>query len=71
MTISLRVLLIHVLMGLGVLATTLAASAAPPTVQYSPGYDARLAEQRKALAASHQLAPIALPRPHVRKKRHR
>jgi hypothetical protein len=38
--------------------------AAPPTVTPSPGYDARLAEQRAAMSAP---AAISRPRPHGRR----
>ncbi|MEH2473930.1 hypothetical protein V1281_004885 [Nitrobacteraceae bacterium AZCC 2161] len=34
------------------------AVAAPPTVQPSPGYDARLAERRAAMSAAQAPAPI-------------
>ena len=71
MTTLLKILLLNALVGASVLAATSAASAAPPTVQYSPGYDARLAEQRKARLGLQQLAPIPQPGPHIRKKRHR
>jgi hypothetical protein len=44
------------------------AKAAPPTAQYSPGYEARLAEARKAaqLRAQHELV-VTLP---IRKRYH-
>lgn len=44
------------------------ADAAPPTAQYSPGYEARLAEARKAaqLRAQHGLV-VTLP---IRKRHH-
>lgn len=44
------------------------ANAAPPTAQYSPGYEARLAEARKAaqLRAQHGLV-VTLP---IRKRYH-
>jgi hypothetical protein len=44
--------------------------AAPPTVTPSPGYDARLQEQRAASATIHQPA-IPVPRPIPRHRRHR
>lgn len=53
------------------LATMLPANAAPPTVTPSPGYDARLQEQRAAAAMDRPAAPD--PRPvsrHVVKRRH-
>jgi hypothetical protein len=56
------------LIALTVASMAVAASAAPPTVQYSPGYDARLAEQRKAIAASRQLAPATRPTSRIKRK---
>jgi hypothetical protein len=51
-----------------IVAAVAPAQAAPPTVQYSPGYDARLAEARKAaqIAAQRRLVVV----PHL-KKQHR
>ena len=51
------------------------AHAAPPTVVPSPGYDARLQEQRAAMSARSggQAAPVTpqlKPRHHKRHKRH-
>ena len=46
---------------------TATAIALPPTVTNSPGYEARLAESRKARAA--QAATAAQPQPQHRKKR--
>ena len=44
---------------------TASAQAAPPTVVPSPGYDARLQEQRAAsAAASASVAKQVAPRPH-------
>jgi hypothetical protein len=43
------------------------ASAAPPTVTPSPGYDARLEEQRKANSTARVVAPVA-PSPHSPRK---
>jgi hypothetical protein len=56
-------------------AWLLRASAAPPTVTPSPGYDARLQEARSAAnAASHPAATGAVSSPviarHVKKTRH-
>jgi hypothetical protein len=51
------------------------AQAVPPTVTPSPGYDARLQEQRKAAAGSSStvvqpVAPIATPPRHHGKRKH-
>jgi hypothetical protein len=48
------------------------ASAAPPTVTPSPGYDARLQEQRAAAAINEPavLAPAPALRRHVRRRHH-
>jgi hypothetical protein len=54
---------------LGVMAMSERVSAAPPTVTPSPGYDARLQEQRKANAATSAVAPVAPPA-HSQRKRH-
>jgi len=70
MNVSLRKVLLAVTIAIlatisGLTATT-AAHAAPPTAQVSPGYDARLAEQRKA-------AQFTVRRPWVvplRRRRH-
>ena len=52
MKVSLRQILLVVttaiLASISGLTATTAAHAAPPTAQVSPGYEARLAEQRKA-----------------------
>jgi len=57
---------------LGGWAATMAASAAPPTVTPSPGYDARLQEQRAAAAINEPavLGPAPLIRRHVRRRHH-
>ena len=47
-------------------AATTAAGAAPPTAQYSPGYEARLAEARKAAQLATQQRMVVPPV----KKRH-
>ena len=58
---------------LGGWASVMPASAAPPTVTPSPGYDARLQEQRAATARVIDEPVIRLPkrrhvsRPHVRR----
>lgn len=54
---------------LAIAGAPLKASAAPPTVVPSPGYDARLEEQRKANARTSAVAPSAhLPRkPHAKR----
>ena len=44
------------------------ASAAPPTVTPSPGYDARLQEQHKAATATPTPADPVVPSPQVRKR---
>jgi hypothetical protein len=54
---------------LGAMAVPERVSAAPPTVTPSPGYDARLQEQRKANAATSAVAPVA-PSAHSQRKRH-
>jgi hypothetical protein len=46
---------------LGSLALTAPASAAPPTVTPSPGYDARLQEQRSAPVIYQPVAPAPVP----------
>ena len=43
-------------------ALVVPAGAVPPTVTPSPGYDARLQEQRNARAFHQPVAPIARPR---------
>jgi hypothetical protein len=53
------------------IAVTTAAHAAPPTAQVSPGYDARLAEGRKAaqLAAHHRwIVPVTTRHHHHRSR---
>jgi hypothetical protein len=45
------------------------ANAAPPTVTPSPGYDARLQEQRAAQAVHQPAAPVVKPVPRRRVKR--
>ena len=51
-------------------ALLLAAHAAPPTVSPSPGYDARLQEQRAATRAVQQpLVPVVKPVPPRRGKK--
>jgi hypothetical protein len=54
-------------------ATATPAIARPPTIMNSPGYDARLAESRKALQAAQpaqqNLAPAVLPTPPIGKPR--
>jgi hypothetical protein len=45
------------------------AQAAPPTVTPSPGYDARLQEQRRAAAVYQPEEPVAKPVPRRRLKR--
>lgn len=47
------------------------ATAAPPTVVPSPGYDARLQEQRAALHAGQPPAAIYSPAPRRKHKPHR
>ncbi len=60
---------------LGGLSLTTPATAAPPTVTPSPGYDARLQEQRATQASSapvHEPAPrVSGPLPRHRAKRDR
>ncbi len=43
------------------LASAMPANAAPPTVTPSPGYDARLQEQRAASTAAAPVAPVITP----------
>jgi hypothetical protein len=47
-------------LGLGAPALVEPALARPPTVTNSPGYEARLAESRKALSASEATTPVAV-----------
>jgi hypothetical protein len=49
-----------VLLGLGAPVLVEPALARPPTVTNSPGYQARLAESRKALSASEATTPLAV-----------
>ena len=56
-----------VLFALGMAAS--AAHARPPTVSNSPGYDARLAEQRKAQQQYLRAAPMEAPPPRVVKRK--
>jgi len=57
---------------LGIVGGTSQASAAPPTVTPSPGYDARLQEQHKAATATPTPTPTpadpVAPSPQVRKR---
>jgi hypothetical protein len=46
------------------------AAAAPPTVQPSPGYDARLQEQRAARQAATTPRPYVAHTPRYRARRH-
>jgi hypothetical protein len=46
------------------------AAAAPPTVVPSPGYDARLQEQRAAMQAATAPRPYVAPAMRYRTKRH-
>jgi hypothetical protein len=46
------------------------AHAAPPTVTPSPGYDARLQEQRARPAVVYEPAPPPVARHHVKHKHH-
>jgi hypothetical protein len=48
------------------------ANAVPPTVTPSPGYDARLQEQRRAQALQEPIVPLARPvtRRHVKHPHH-
>jgi hypothetical protein len=48
------------LLWLGAPALVAPALARPPTVTNSPGYEARLAESRKALSASAATTPVAV-----------
>jgi hypothetical protein len=49
-------------------AVVRSASAAPPTVMPSPGYDARLSEGRRAAAAAAvEQAPVRAERPRLRR----
>jgi hypothetical protein len=60
---SCRIIAIAALLAAGVVA-----HAAPPTVTPSPGYDARLQEQRAA-AAARAMPPEAAPVAHRRHKK--
>ena len=61
-------LAVAAVVGLGVLASAMAARAAPPTVTPSPGYDARLQEQRTSRSAPTVYQPAV---PQVKYRRHR
>jgi ABC-type nitrate/sulfonate/bicarbonate transport system permease component len=56
---------------LGCWAAIAPARAAPPTVIPSPGYDARLQEQKAAASSTvyEPFAPVARPRGHVKRAR--
>jgi hypothetical protein len=62
-----------VLTGLAVLLTMRPADAAPPTVVPSPGYDARLREERSARVVPPPVmaSPAPLPRPRPQHRHHR
>lgn len=64
--IMLTVTIASIAMVSGSVAAITAADAAPPTAQYSPGYEARLAEARKAAQLAAQQRQIVPPV----KKRH-
>ena len=67
-TVSLRqVLLAMTIASVATVAAAMAADAAPPTAQYSPGYEARLAEARKAAQVAAQPRMIV---PAVKKRHH-
>ncbi len=53
------------------LASAIPAHAAPPTATPSPGYDARLQEQRAASRAHEAVVPVTKPVPPRRTKRTR
>jgi hypothetical protein len=60
-------------LGALILALVLAgarAHAAPPTVVPSPGYDARLEEQRKAARSAQPAPPVGRARRHPGKRMH-
>jgi len=60
-TITFMSVAIGVAVGLGSFAAADRAAAAPPTVQYSPGYDMRLAEARRAAQLASQRQLVAVP----------
>jgi hypothetical protein len=64
--------IVAMLMAVAGLSTTVA-HAAPPTVVPSPGYDARLQEQRAAMSgrSGEQIAPAPRPLKHHHRKRGR
>jgi hypothetical protein len=62
-------LAIAVVAALGGWASMAPATAAPPTVTPSPGYDARLQEQRSAPVIYQPETPVAKPVPRRRLKR--
>jgi hypothetical protein len=62
-------LAIAVVAALGGWASLAPAHAAPPTVTPSPGYDARLQEQRSAPVIYQPETPVAKPVPRRRLKR--
>lgn len=60
---------IAALVALGGGAAVTPARSAPPTVTPSPGYDARLQEQRAARTVDEPVVPIAKPVPRHRVRR--
>jgi hypothetical protein len=67
MTLSLKAAAIALAFTGGIVAT--AAHARPPTVSNSPGYDARLAESRKAQQQYLRAAPMEAPSPRMAKSK--
>ena len=65
-----RGLVVAVVAALGGWAAMAPASAAPPTVTPSPGYDARLQEQRAAPVIAEPAAPVSGPAIRRRARRH-
>jgi hypothetical protein len=56
-------LAVAILVALGGGVLTAPAVAAPPTVTPSPGYDARLQEQRAARTVHEAVPPVSTPKP--------
>jgi hypothetical protein len=62
---------IGVSLALGCFAAVSPAVSAPPTVQYSPGYDMRLAEARRNAELASPQPMVVVPRVRHRRHHHR
>jgi hypothetical protein len=60
-TVTFVSIAIGIAVALGTFAAADRAAAAPPTVQYSPGYDMRLAEARHAAQLASQRRLVVVP----------